>query len=135
MGYEDSIGLEISPEQYEECTKNGANVVLTEDSHQYLIDNSDKYDVVMAFDLIEHIEKEKQIPFVKAIYKSLKINGTFICTVPNANSVVGMRYRYIDWTHQIAFTEESMDFLLYNSNFAERMYYEVGRVERPRIIS
>jgi len=30
-----------------------------------------------------------------------------------------MRQRYIDWTHEISFSPESLDFILYNGGFAQ----------------
>ena len=42
-----------------------------------------------------------------------------MCTVPNANSALASRWRYVCWTHCTSFTEHSLDFLLYNSGFRE----------------
>jgi len=90
-----------------------------QDSPGYLNDHVSAYDIITAFDVLEHIPSSQQISFVKAINNALKPGGVFILTVPNANSVLASRNRYIDYTHHVLFTEVSLDFVLYNAGFRE----------------
>jgi SAM-dependent methyltransferase len=94
-------------------------VTLVKDSTGFLKENAGKYDLITAFDVLEHLPASNQIDFVKTIYGSLKPGGVFIATVPNANSVLASRNRYIDHTHHVLFTEVSLDFVLYNGGFRE----------------
>ena len=50
---------------------------------------------------------------------ALADGGRLICTVPNANSSLAPRWRYIDWTHTSSFTEHSLDLLLYSAGLRE----------------
>lgn len=116
-GYKNISGVEIDKGQVEECQKKGLNVVHIEDTIYYLNSQLNKYNIIFCFDVIEHIKHDLQLVFVNSIYKSLKNKGLIICSVPNANSPVSMRWRYNDWTHHFSFTEHSLDFLLFNGGF------------------
>ena len=116
-GYKFICGIDTDDQQVQSCRKKNLNVTLVSDSTDFLKENAGKYDVITAFDVLEHIPALQQIEFVKTIYGSLKPGGTFIATVPNANSVLASRNRYIDYTHHVLFTEVSLDFVLYNGGF------------------
>jgi len=46
-------------------------------------------------------------------------DGLMLCSVPNANSSFAARFRYGDYTHSSAFTEHSLDFLLFHGGFRD----------------
>ncbi len=119
LGYNSVSGIDIDEGQVKSCQKKGLNVVQVDDSIAYLNENAEKFDFISAFDVLEHIPPDVQIKFLKAIKNALRQNGQFICSVPNANSVLGNRNRYIDYTHYVTFTEISLDFVLYNAGFKE----------------
>lgn len=116
-GYQHVKGIDIDEGQVKSCKAKGLNVELVEDTVAYLKANPNSFDLITAFDVLEHIPSEVQIDFVNAIYGALKSKGKFIGSVPNANSVLGNRNRYIDYTHWVTFTEISLDFVLYNGGF------------------
>ncbi len=110
-------GIDIDRGQVESSKKKGLDVELVSDSIKYLNEQQNSFDVLVAFDLLEHIAHEHQINFTKTIFNSLKSGGIFIGSVPNANSILGSRNRYIDFTHHVTFTEISLDFILFNGGF------------------
>jgi len=59
------------------------------------------------------------LDLLRSIHQSLKPGGRLILTVPNANSSLSARWRYIDWTHETSFTEHSLDFILSNAGFGQ----------------
>jgi 2-polyprenyl-3-methyl-5-hydroxy-6-metoxy-1,4-benzoquinol methylase len=118
-GYENICGIDTDEQQVISCKQKNLEVTLVKDSAGFLKENAGSYDLVTAFDVLEHIPASNQIDFVKAIYGSLKPGGVFIAAVPNANSVLASRNRYIDHTHHVLFTEVSLDFVLYNGGFRE----------------
>ncbi len=119
LGYTNIKGLEISEEQAIIAKKSGFDVILTDDTTQWLNNNPEKFEFVILFDVLEHLPVEKQIEFLKAIHCVLKPKGKLLLTVPNANSLLGNRWRYIDFTHHTCFTEYSLDFVLQNAQFIE----------------
>lgn len=132
MGYKNCMGIDISIEQIDVAQGFGLNVSHVEDSLDFLKNNEESFDVILAFDVIEHIPINDQLSFIKAICNALKSDGKFVCTVPNANSILASRWRYGDWTHFCSFTENSLDFLLYNGGFKN---ITIGNDElRPRYI-
>lgn len=118
-GYKNMSGIDTDEQQVRSCNEKNLDVSLVRDSIGYLNNSSAKYDLITAFDVLEHIPPADQISFLKAINGALKPEGQLIVTVPNANSVLASRNRYIDYTHHVLFTEVSLDFVLYNAGFRE----------------
>jgi 2-polyprenyl-3-methyl-5-hydroxy-6-metoxy-1,4-benzoquinol methylase len=118
-GYLNIKGIEIDENQVLSCKKKGLDVELVSDSTAYLSKNTDSFDVITVFDVLEHIPPADQISFIKAIYCSLNPGGVLMVSVPNANSFLASRNRYIDYTHHVLFTEASLDFVIYNGGFQD----------------
>ena len=55
--------------------------------------------------------------FLELIHSVLKANGWFILGTPNASTLFSGRGRYIDFTHEIGFTPDSLSGILHVSNF------------------
>lgn len=117
-GYENIYGIEIDLKQVECCQNFDLNVIQVTDTIKYLKELNSEFSLITAFDVVEHFPVNKQIQLIKAIYNSLEDNGVFLCTVPNANSIIAPRWRYIDYTHHSSFTEHSLDFILFNGGFS-----------------
>ena len=117
MGFNNVEGLEISQEQADVCIKHGLKVTVDNNSIEWLLKRKNEFDVVILFDVLEHIPVDKQIDFVRAIYFALKSGGKILVQVPNANSILSSRWRYIDYTHFSSFSENSLYFVLKNAGF------------------
>lgn len=116
-GYTDIKGIDADESQVKACNENGLNVIHAGDSFEFLRQQKGQFDVISAFDLIEHIPVNLQIEFVNLVFEALTEEGKFILTTPNANSFLASRNRYLDFTHHCLFTEVSLDFVLYNGGF------------------
>ena len=116
-GYANSMGIDVDKSQVESCRMKNLNVIQVSDTFSFLKEHAEEFDIVTAFDVIEHIPVGVQIDFVRNAFTSIKKGGQFIVTTPNANSVIASRNRYIDYTHHCLFTEISLDFVLYNGGF------------------
>lgn len=116
-GYSNARGIDIDSGQVTSCQKKGLKVEQVEDTVAFLSQNENTFDCITAFDVVEHIPPNEQIKFIKAVNLALKKGGRFVCSVPNASSILGNRNRYIDYTHWVTFTEISLDFVLYNGGF------------------
>lgn len=132
FGYSAIEGIDIDKEQVRSCQNKGLSVSLVEDSISYLSQRQNQYDLILALDVIEHIPYVTQLDFIHAVSASLRQNGQFICTVPNASSGLASRWRYIDWTHHISFTEHSLDFLLFNAGFKDIHVYPTEFFVSPK---
>jgi Methyltransferase domain len=133
MGYATVEGIDIDKSQIESCLKKELNACRVESSVDYLKDNQEIYDLVLALDVIEHVPHNEQLEFVTAIQKSLGKSGKLICTVPNASAGLGGRWRYGDWTHHSSFTECSLDFLLFHAGFDQIKIGGTEFINPPRM--
>jgi len=132
LGYKNLKGIDISPQQVKVGQSKGLNIEWVEDTNHWLIKNQNKFDVILTLDVLEHIDFSYQISFLKAIHQSLKAYGSLLCTVPNASASFAARWRYIDWTHRIGFTEHSLEFVLLNSGFKNVSVHEIEFNQKPK---
>lgn len=120
FGYKNLFGIEISKDQYIKAKKINGIDVIHGDAYNFLQKSGKKFDVLIMFDLIEHIEKKKLVSFLKFAHKTLNKNGILIIRTPNAKVPFSASYyRYIDFTHTNSFTDESLSFVLLLSKFKD----------------
>lgn len=122
--FDNIIGVDASFEQIEIAKKNNLPVqcVSVTDFNIWVEGNINKFDVIFLMDVLEHIQVEDQIEFMRSLYRILKDDGYIYIKVPNANSLLASRWRYNDWTHYNSFTESSLEFVCENSGFSNFKY-------------
>jgi SAM-dependent methyltransferase len=133
LGFQNLSGIDADEGQVASCRAKGLQVTLCADSPGFMRQRAGQYQLILAFDLLEHIRPDEQLEFVSSMADAIRSGGSLVCTTPNANSALAGRYRYLDWTHQTAFTEHSLDFLLYNGGFREIQVGAVDFFERPAL--
>lgn len=87
---------EVNPKLTEIAAKKGFEVVTTDNLDSFA-DNS--FDLVVAFDVIEHIPQEKLMGLFNDIHRVLNNRGTFVARFPNGDSPFGLAYQNGDITH------------------------------------
>ncbi len=116
LGYNNLYGCELDTKCYEECKKEGLNIYHG-DIIDFLNQDSNTYDLIYFNDVLEHIEKDKQILVLKLIKQHLSKNGKIMISVPNSACPIGFYYTMQDYTHNNAFCEISLSFILQNAGF------------------
>lgn len=116
-GYKNILGIDVSPEQIELAKKIGINGVKCQDVLDFLKNSDEKFNVITAFDLIEHFRKDEFLLLSKLVYRALKAQGLFILRTINGETPFSGRLRYADLTHEICFTRRSISTALLNANF------------------
>lgn len=107
-GYTNSEGVE----QMDACIayadkELGLKNISKSDLFDFLESKSDvSFDVITAFNVIEHIKKDRIQHLLDLIYKKLKPGGMFIMEVPNADSPLGVHIYFSDLTHEFAFSKK-----------------------------
>lgn len=92
--------------------------ITTSDLFDHLETKKDgHYDVITAFNIIEHIKKEKIQTLLNLIYKKITPGGIFIMEVPNADSPLGIHTFFTDLTHEFAFSRKLALRLLHIAGF------------------
>ncbi len=124
-GYHHALGVDGSPEQVVAAQHLGIQRVSEGDVMQVLRGTRDaSQDVVVAFDLIEHFTKPELITLIDEVHRVLKPGGQWIIHVPNGESPFGSRMRFGDFTHELAFTRQSIAQVLLSSGFTEVSCFE-----------
>ncbi len=117
--YNNLYGVDLSPEDLEIAKKivPSANLCY-EDAFTYLKNNKNSFDIIILKALIEHISKEKILLFLELINNALTKDGMVLIDVYNADWLFASHERYLDFTHEIGFTKESLRqvMLLYFDN-------------------
>jgi 2-polyprenyl-3-methyl-5-hydroxy-6-metoxy-1,4-benzoquinol methylase len=115
----EAVGVDHSADQLMICRKYVTTNVFQTDVIDYLKQTSDTYDYIIALDLIEHLPKNNIIEFCTLLYRVLNTGGKIILRTPNMGSLFGLRSRYIDFTHEVGFTEESINQVLREGGFSK----------------
>lgn len=116
-GYNNYLGVDISPSVVKFCKSLNLNCELANDTVSWLSKNQDKFDAVTLFDVLEHIKKEETIKFLNSIKDSLKKGGVLIIQTPNLQAPEGYLHRYNDFTHEFGYIEHSLRQVLVTAGF------------------
>ena len=122
QGFKNLYGIDASPQQVEIANKLGLGNVICGDLFQYIdklnFENK-KFHIISAFNLLEHIDKDQILPFLKKLNNLLYDGGKLLLEIPDANSNFGSRTRYWDFTHKTSFTPTSIRQVLRVASFKE----------------
>jgi SAM-dependent methyltransferase len=129
MGYTNIHGVDISDDAVQHCRDSGLKVEVVTDLASYMEENRQAYDFILMSHVLEHIEKNLIIPYVKAIKSMLKENAQFMVMVPNAQSSTDCYWAYEDFTHSTLFTTGSLYFVLAAGGFKEIEFVDPYCVE------
>jgi len=125
-GYAHVLGLDLSPEVINYCQNRGYTVKQT-DFFDFLEQNDiqERYDAIIANDILEHFDKDEIFRLAQLIKQALKKNGSLIIKTPNASNLfLGSFSRYCDLTHEIIFTESSLKQIFLPLGFSSIEFYE-----------
>lgn len=99
----DIYGVEINDDLIAIAKEKGFQ---TYDSLNFFNDHT--FDLIVAFDVLEHISSSDIIEFVNTIKNKLKKGGYFLARFPNGDSPIGMKNQNGDITHVNAIGTEKI---------------------------
>ncbi len=105
--YHNVYGVDISKEQVDIAKQISSNIY-NQDILDFLKDKNQKYDLITAFDLMEHLNKEQVFIFIQCCYNSLKPGGRIIIQTINGETPFVGHLRYSDFTHETCYTSISI---------------------------
>ncbi len=122
-GFHNLTGIEIDSYQ---CSESKKLLTISEiynigiiDYLQKIENDTNKYDIIIMYDLIEHIPKDEVLELLKQLYKNMNTEASLIIKTPNMDSpLFGVMMRYIDFTHELGLSEISMKMILRESGFS-----------------
>ncbi len=107
-GFTNVRGIDISIEQVQLAAQLGITDVQQGDIADYLTEHQGSFEVITAFDVLEHLRRPELLAICDRVAAALSPGGLFITQVPNASSPIGGRIRYGDMTHEMSFTPTSI---------------------------
>lgn len=116
-GYTDVRGVDISAEQVRFCRQRGFERVEQSDAERYLELCRESFDLVVMSDVLEHVPKARLLPLLNAVFSRLAPGGRLIVRVPNLSNPLNLRTRYVDFTHECGFSQESLGQVLRMAGF------------------
>jgi 2-polyprenyl-3-methyl-5-hydroxy-6-metoxy-1,4-benzoquinol methylase len=123
-------GIELSEESVKACQRNGHEV------KSDLRDFDQQFDVITAFDLIEHLYQP--VDFIQAVASKLKKGGLFLVLTGNINSLPASRFKeawwYANYPEHVVFPSkrfyaglEVLELHRYEKTFASRDQKKEGK--------
>ena len=124
-GFSDLTGIDLSIDDLEIAKSRCSNTIKLEcaDAFTFLQGKEGLYDIIYSKAVFEHIEKSKITELIQLCKKALKINGVLIVEVPNMDWIYASHERYMDFTHEVGFTKESLGQVFRNEIGNVEIYY------------
>jgi 2-polyprenyl-3-methyl-5-hydroxy-6-metoxy-1,4-benzoquinol methylase len=124
-GYLNIEGVDRSSEQVAAAKRLGIDGVRAGDLMEAVSAMpGESREVVITFDVVEHLRKDEVIAFVDQVRRILRPEGRWIVHTVNGESPFAGRVRWGDFSHELAFTRESIRQLLVSSGFERVECYE-----------
>src|SRR5712664_418536 len=96
-----------------------------EDTPSFLATHEGEFDCISVMHVLEHIPKPDIIPILCSLRAALAPGGALIIEVPNmGNPFTGLFMRYADFTHEVGFTQPSLEYVLHKAGFARVAIHE-----------
>lgn len=77
------------------------------------------YDIIICFDVIEHLHRDEGLLLLEKVFLHLTDGGICIFRTENmANILIGAYSHYMDFTHQVGYTEFSLAQLFHQTGFS-----------------
>lgn len=122
-GYGNVKGIDLSSEMVEIARKIGINNAEIADIFEYLPEHLQSFDMVVANDIIEHLNKDEIVKFLDLIHQSLKPGGKVLISTGNAQSLLGASIVFVNFTHETGFTPKSLSQVMRVCGFRDVSIY------------
>lgn len=132
-GYVNSYGIDRSEDMARYAGSVGCSVECC-DAFDYLKKHKGEFDMVVATDVIEHIERDRTVEFLQLVRESLKDEGKAMIKTFNMLNPLYMHLRYIDFTHATGFNEYSLHQVLDAAGFRKIRLFPMRASILNRII-
>ncbi len=103
-GVKELVGVNLCSEELDIAKQCVDAELVCQDVLEYLEETERQFDLIIAFNFLEHLDKGIMLRCLRGINRRLKDGGYLVAMVPNAISPYGTLTRHWDLTHEWAFT-------------------------------
>lgn len=122
-GYTNLAGIELDPRSCAYSREyTGLNTIVQGDVIEHLASVQQQYDVIFMKAVLEHVGRDETPLLLERLHRALKPDGVLIIAVPNMDWLLAGHERYLDLTHRMGYTRESLGAVL-------RLFFQDVRVE------
>lgn len=109
-GFRNAEGFDANAGRIARARRLGLENVFHADLRTYFSEcgKTERWDVVFALNVIEHLHKHEILRLLRDVFGALRPGGMFWIRVPNGAGLFGGHTRYIEFTHETAFTTNSL---------------------------
>jgi SAM-dependent methyltransferase len=108
-GFQRLAGVDLSPNDVDVARGIVPTADVTcADVRDYLASRDGTFDVIIAKAVLEHVQKDDVLSLLHTIRGGLKSGGIALVDVPNMDWLFASHERYLDFTHEVGFTKESL---------------------------
>lgn len=118
-GFHHVSGIDLSEEQIALGKSLGIEGIQLSSHADYLPGHKAQYDCIIAKDVIEHLTRQEAFEAMQLISAALKPGGSFIMQAPNGQGLFYTSIFYGDYTHEMAYTFQSVRQLFLNTGFSK----------------
>lgn len=125
-GFAHIEGVDLSQEN-SEIARSLDFTIVTADAVDYLsraYTSGKSYGLIAALDVIEHLTREELLKLLNWSVAVLEPGGRMLIKTLNASSLIGFYGRYMDITHELAFSEETLRQVLLCAGFSQVQFAE-----------
>ncbi|MET0232591.1 MAG: class I SAM-dependent methyltransferase [Rhodanobacteraceae bacterium] len=120
----DAAGVEINADMRDAARSHGFEVF--DVSLVELAQRGARYDLIVAFDVLEHWDTDELVANFRAIRDLLGDGGLFVSRFPNGQSPFGRVYQHGDFSHKSVLSTYKIEYLARLANF------EIVRIDNVR---
>jgi len=109
-GYRNARGFDADAVRIDRGQTRGVRGIFTADLRRYFRESEciGCWDMILVLNVIEHLTKQEVLDLLGDVYQSLRPGGVVWIRTPNAAGLFGGYTRYIEFTHENAFTTSSL---------------------------
>lgn len=131
-GFGSLQGIDVSAEQVAIASARGLDAQVA-DVFEHLERSDARFDAILAFDFVEHFDREELMRLVPAIRRALSDDGRLILQTPNGAGLFPRAVIYGDLTHMTIFTPGSLRQLLRIHGFDDFRFRETAPVPKNAV--
>jgi len=124
QGYKRIEGIDPSSSQIADAKEHVSCPVHVADASSWLADRQGAYARVFLHDVLEHLEHQDVVAFLRVLAGGLAKGGSLVISVPQAAGIISSYARYMDFTHQRLFTETSLHQVLQQAGYRHVRFLE-----------